>query len=335
MLTYYNYYGVEKGSKKYDAVLKNNLIKVLNTTFGVEDVYKADLVKEAEEFLIKDACLTADEVAALKAKLGITLQEICDACQTEALLKNHESVYLRSESSGELWRATYLTKDYAFDYFPDEELPLVKFMTDDACYYYDAGYRLFYLFITPDGVGDFSSERTETYASVVLGAEILDDMIESVEIKDGRITVTSVLSGKNLEIMAEYGVTAGKFSYVLDAKTREMISIISDYTYENGSVSNLMIELTYDAEVPETLKEFLSYENQTDNLRNITIVSNPDTDKAESKSIQAPKGLIVGFQYDDDLGYAAEFYINAECTEAYNPYAVTDSDLTVYVKWDV
>ncbi len=70
MVTYYNYYGVEKGSEKYNAVVKNNLIKVLETTFKADDVYKADLAAEAKAFLMEDAGLTADEVAALKAKLG-------------------------------------------------------------------------------------------------------------------------------------------------------------------------------------------------------------------------------------------------------------------------
>ena len=70
MTTYYNYYGIEKGTEKYDAVVNTNLIKLLNTTFGVDDVYKADLAKEAEDFLMEDAGLTADEVSALKAKLG-------------------------------------------------------------------------------------------------------------------------------------------------------------------------------------------------------------------------------------------------------------------------
>ena len=70
MVTYYNYYGVEEGSEKYNAVVNNNLIKVLNATFKVDDVYTADLVAEAEAFLVEDAGLTADEVAALKVKLG-------------------------------------------------------------------------------------------------------------------------------------------------------------------------------------------------------------------------------------------------------------------------
>ena len=45
-------------------------IKVLNTTFKVDDVYKADLSAETAAFLVEDAGLTADEVAALKVKLG-------------------------------------------------------------------------------------------------------------------------------------------------------------------------------------------------------------------------------------------------------------------------
>lgn len=73
MVTYYNYYGVEAGSEKYNAIVNNNLIKVLNETFKVDDVYKANLSAEAEAFLMEDAGLTADEVDALKAKLGITL----------------------------------------------------------------------------------------------------------------------------------------------------------------------------------------------------------------------------------------------------------------------
>ena len=70
MITYYNYYGVEKGTEKYNAVVNNNLIKVLNTAFKVSDVYTADLAAEAESFLIEEAGLTANEVASLKARLG-------------------------------------------------------------------------------------------------------------------------------------------------------------------------------------------------------------------------------------------------------------------------
>ena len=72
METYINYYGVEKGSEKYEAVVNSNIIQALNTNFKVKDVYKADLVAEAEAYLMEDLGLSADEVAALKVKLGPT-----------------------------------------------------------------------------------------------------------------------------------------------------------------------------------------------------------------------------------------------------------------------
>ena len=70
METYVNYYGVEQGSEKYEAVKNSNIIKTLNAVFDVDDVCEADLAAEAEDFLIEDLGLSADEVNALKKKLG-------------------------------------------------------------------------------------------------------------------------------------------------------------------------------------------------------------------------------------------------------------------------
>ena len=70
METYMNYYGVEEGSEKYEAVVNSNIIKTLNSHFKVKDVYQADLVAEAEAFLMEDLGLSADEVSVLKEKLG-------------------------------------------------------------------------------------------------------------------------------------------------------------------------------------------------------------------------------------------------------------------------
>ena len=219
----------------------------------------------------------------------ITMQEIYDAAQTEAMLKNHQSVSIRDEMDGEVWMERYLTKEYAYEYYPNEEFTFAQFMTDDANYAYSSGDYLFYSFITPDGVGDFASDRAETYASVILGEETLDQIIEAVSKKGGRITVTSSMSQKTIEDMAEYGMTAGKFECALDAKTREMISLVSDYTYEDGSAFSTMTEMTYDAEMPEMLKEFLAYVNQTENLRNVTVVSNPAPIRKKARFFRHPR----------------------------------------------
>ena len=70
MESYANYYGVEPGSEKYDAVVSSNIIKTLSTAFRTEDVYQADLAAEAEAFLTEDLGLSAGEVSTLRRKLG-------------------------------------------------------------------------------------------------------------------------------------------------------------------------------------------------------------------------------------------------------------------------
>ena len=69
MVTFHNYYGVEKGTEAYDTIARGNILKILQAAFGVEDLYAADLVKGAEDYL---ASCGVDEptIAALKERLG-------------------------------------------------------------------------------------------------------------------------------------------------------------------------------------------------------------------------------------------------------------------------
>lgn len=70
METYINYYGLEKGTEKYDAVVNSNIVKTLQAAFGVEELYAANLAAEAEAFVMEELGLSQEEVAALKTKLG-------------------------------------------------------------------------------------------------------------------------------------------------------------------------------------------------------------------------------------------------------------------------
>lgn len=69
MTTYYNYYGVERGSEKYTAIAQSNIIKTLQAAFGVADLSKADLQKGAKDYM-KAIGLTDGEIAALMTNLG-------------------------------------------------------------------------------------------------------------------------------------------------------------------------------------------------------------------------------------------------------------------------
>ena len=66
---YINYYGLEKGSEKYEAVVNSNIVKTLATAFDVADIDEADLAAEAEAFLMEEMGLSQEEVDVLKAKL--------------------------------------------------------------------------------------------------------------------------------------------------------------------------------------------------------------------------------------------------------------------------
>lgn len=70
METYINYYGLEKGTEKYDAVVNSNIVKTLATAFDVKDIFAADLAAEAEAFVMEELGLSQDEVNLLKAKFG-------------------------------------------------------------------------------------------------------------------------------------------------------------------------------------------------------------------------------------------------------------------------
>lgn len=69
MLTYYNYYGVETGSAKYEVVSQGNILKNLQKLFGAEELESADLAACAESYL-HDIGLSDDEIRSLKESLS-------------------------------------------------------------------------------------------------------------------------------------------------------------------------------------------------------------------------------------------------------------------------
>ena len=69
MTTYYNYYGVERGSEKYTAIAESNIIKTLQAAFGVADLTTADLQQGAKDYM-KAIGLTDGEIASLMTNLG-------------------------------------------------------------------------------------------------------------------------------------------------------------------------------------------------------------------------------------------------------------------------
>ena len=336
MLTYYNYYGVEEGSEKYDAIVKNNLIKVLNTTFKVDDIYKADLAAEAAAFLTEDAGLTADEVTALKAKLTISLNEVYEAGSLPTLLEKHDSVYVQRTENNEVYHEDYFSKEYSYTFYsyaPESEYAF--FLTNHSYYMYFNNVDVRVIILTPDGMMDIESLFAEEMDGNIFSENLLNDTIVSVTEKDGKIIVTSVSDSEELAIYEAEGWILGKEETVFDAKTREVIFEKAYYTaIETGESYEGATYITYDGDIPESMKKFVAYDKQTENLHTVTIVSNPGADNEKTESIQVPNGLRVAIT---DLADVEEplytLYADAACTQTFEGEWDVNSDLTIYVKW--
>lgn len=65
MTTYYNYYGVTKESAAYDLIAQGNIVKSLQNTFEIEDLYTADLAECAYDYFYNSLGLTEKELANL------------------------------------------------------------------------------------------------------------------------------------------------------------------------------------------------------------------------------------------------------------------------------
>ena len=338
MLTYYNYYGVEEGTEKYDAIVKNNLIKVLNTAFKVDDVYKADLVREAEAFLMEDAALTEDELTALKGKLSSTLREVYDVSKDLiSLLGDHENVYVQVVSNGKLLREDFYSRQYSYFFYDSEYMDIgfdySAFRTDHSQYdCYDGSYS-YIVMLTESGMIDMEEFFKQEGETGFVSTEILDADNVSIIEKNGYITVSCTADPEEIVLIGD-GVVSCVETYTIDAMTREMVSIQTVYTYEDGSVEIGSTTISRDVEAPEGAKPYLAYEEETENLRTITVVSNPGAENERTDTVRTPKGLLVSFSPYWSIDKLFSAYSDAACTQPVPEEPNTDADVTVYIKWD-
>lgn len=335
MVTYYNYYGVEKGSEQYNAVVNSNIVKMLSTYFKVDDVYKANLVAEAEAFLMEEAGLTAEEVTKLKANLRITLQEVYEAGKNfSALLGDHESVYVHVVVNGSVLWEEYLSKQYWYSYYSAEYMDIgfeySSFMSEDADYYCIDNVYARGISLTPNGIADMTGMLDVAGKGSFITSAMLNDKATVTE-KDGFIIVACVADID--EILTEENVVSCVETYTIDATTREMTAVKTVYTYADGTVEEGIVTITRDEEMPEAMKTFLAYAQETENVRTITIVSNPGTENEKTESIQVAKGLQVSASADFDIEETCTLYADAACTQVLEEIEDVDSDLTIYVKW--
>jgi hypothetical protein len=160
---------------------------------------------------------------------------------------------------------------------------------------------------------------------------ILDNAVSIIE-KDGFIIVTVTADADEIVTMGDDIVSCTE-TYTLDAKTREMTSIKTVYTFKNGTTEEGIVTVTRDGEVPEGMKPFLAYAQETENVRTVTIVSNPGTENEKTESIKVAKGLQFAVAPEFGIEETFTVYADAACTQLFEEAWDVNTDLTIYVKW--
>ena len=166
-----------------------------------------------------------------------------------------------------------------------------------------------------------------------ISSDVVEDDTASITEKDGFIIVTNTADMDKITIIGD-GVVSCVETYTLDAKTREPTAIKTVYTYEDGTVEEGGVTITRGVEIPEGAKPFLAYDNETENLRTVTFISNPGAENEKTESIKAPKGLPVSFSPDFSIENTFTLYADAACKQAIEGDPDVNSDVTLYIKWD-
>ena len=258
---------------------------------------------------------------------SITMQEIYEASVFDTVLSKHESVYIVNTASDGVYQ-DYITKDYSYELTPYfttfTSVKTMYFDFDDEC--------MCLVPIDKDGVSNYAEHLAENNQSFVDPNSVEFTTITSTTKTDDRIVVNAVVDTKYFEGQAEEGaaqISSCEWKIELDAETREIAAIGIVYTFDDGTVTESNVVIKYGAEVIDEVKPFLEYENQTENLRTITVVLNPGTEDEKTETIQVPKGLY--FELDSEALFAT--FVDADCTEPLTFADDYESDVTVYIKW--
>lgn len=259
----------------------------------------------------------------------LTMRKLIDANQPKTLLETYDSIFIRGTMAGESIGDYYLTETYSFE--GSESFSM--YLTDDTGYACRNGVYERIVFLTRDGLVDYADYRADLYTDVILSQESLMEKIQSITETEEQISLTSVMSRRNLKkLFGQDNLRSLENVYVLDANTYGVITAMGTLIFDDGTAIDLAMECTYNAEMPEGVQPLLEYAEQTEDLRTVTLVFHAGTKKEKTELIQAPKGLPLTLSLPDDATEGFAVYADEACTVPFQSNGDYTSDVTVYIK---
>ena len=260
----------------------------------------------------------------------LTMQQLIDANQAQTLLKTYDSIYIHGTMEGEPYTDYYLTDEY----FVEMRDGMMLLLADDTAYAYQDDLYQRVVYLTRDGLVDGAAYRVAQYGDAIISQDSAKEKIQTVAEAEGKITVKSVMEQKDLEqIVGEESLNSSETTYLADAKTYNMDTVTCTVAFDNGETMDILMECSYNVEMPEEMKPILDYYNQTEDLRTITFVFHSGTEKEKVEQIQSPKGLVVALALPKDVATeGVSVYADPACTVPHKSNGDYTSDATIYIK---
>ena len=253
--------------------------------------------------------------------VDITMEEIVHANSTAALLEIYDNFLIKYTYADGTKDVRYVDDDMIF---VDAEKYEVIY-TEQTCIFQKDGVYTARLFA---GVPqDLSWSEWLTVDEEDTRSEI----IKEAYMKDGKIHVTSTLPRQCYETDLQDAslIKEVEATYLLDADTYVILASDTIYKYTSGKIDTVHFDLKGNAEEPVMLTQMKAHINAGSDVRDLTVVLDPDTEQEAAYTITLPKDGFVEFYYPADYG---EPYIDRACTVLMTDELDTVEDLTVYIK---
>lgn len=275
-------------------------------------------------------CLAAAGLCACSKKetmSDITLSEVIEANKTENLLKHYDSFYFTSIYDGKVVNRLYVDSELYYYWESDN----YRFITgEDFQFVYEDG--TYYGMLLADG-----AEYNDWYDCLYLSDDMLEEeLLEAVD--DGEVIVmkTELDTEKTKEMLEkeEDSYLSGdviRYTYKLDAKTYALLEIRvfllhADKTSEDWGT----MTAAYNVERPVGANELLERSKPETDIRTVTIVLDPNTEKEKIYTRTVRKGDLIGVNVPE--GYA--LYEDEACTIPAKDSYGTDAHVLVFAKAD-
>lgn len=260
-------------------------------------------------------------------KVSITMEEMMHAGKTENLLAHYTSFQAS---------LVFNEDNYTIMEYVDKDIIYAQYQ-DDAELYIDGELRYTSTNGTLSGALFVDKDPIRFYAeqNIFYSDEGFMETVKSCEKKNGKLNVSTELSVEDTQaLVTDSGYTYNegetmRIDYELDAKTFAVLSQKEILVANDGTERPfLTLTVVYNAARPDAAKEMYEHATATENLRTVTVISNPDTTSEKTFTLQVPKGDSAGVYAPD--GYT-HLFINRSCTDEVTSVD-RNEDFTAYIK---